>query len=96
MPKYVKGQSGNPHGRPKRPEIEELRKAIKTVEAKKRKKLLTHFVERAYESDDVLKALGKKIIPDLSSVHGDLNAKLEVFRLNLGAPDGGEGQNDKS
>lgn len=68
MPKYVKGQSGNPYGRPKRPEIEELRKAIKTVEAKKRKKLLIHFVERAYESDDVLKALGKKIIPDLASI----------------------------
>ena len=62
------------HGRPRKPEIEELRKAIDAVQKTKRKKLLIHFVERAYESDAVLTALGKKILPDLAAVDGNLNA----------------------
>ncbi len=66
--KWVKGQTGNPNGRPRVPEIQELRDAIKTVESKKRKKLLEHFVSRGFVSDSVLVALAKKIVPDLSAV----------------------------
>jgi hypothetical protein len=61
---WVKGQSGNPNGRAPKPEVEELRKAIKAVEEQKDKKLLEHFVERAYRNDAVLVALIKKFIPD--------------------------------
>lgn len=69
-------QKGNKfgHGPPRKPEIAELRKAIEAVQKKKNKKLLVHFVERAYENDRVLIALGKKIIPDLTSVNGVLDA----------------------
>lgn len=64
MGKFKPGQTGNPNGRPKRPEIEELRQAIKETELKKKKKLMTHFVERAFESDNVLDVLMKKMLPD--------------------------------
>ena len=65
---------GNTRGRPRKPEIEELRKAIELVQKKRGKKLLVHFVERAFEDDEVLKALAKKIVPDLSAVDANLRA----------------------
>ena len=72
MPKsstsFQKGVSGNPKGRPKVPEIQELREAIKEVEKTKKRTLMQHFVDRAYKSDAVLAALQRKIVPDLSSV----------------------------
>ena len=63
-PAWTKGNSGNTAGRPRNAAAEELREAIKKVEKRKRKKLFTHFVERAYENDKVLIALMKKVIPD--------------------------------
>jgi len=66
MPKYVKGQSGNPAGKPKgaNQPMTELLKAIKLVEKSKRKKLMVHFVEQAYKDNKVLVALMKKVLPD--------------------------------
>lgn len=68
---YKKGQTGNPNGRPPKPEIEELRKAIKAVEKKEGKKLLEHFVGQAFRNDNVLVALMKKVLPDKKEA--DLN-----------------------
>ena len=75
--KFKPGTSGNPAGRPRKPEIALLREAISKVQANKEKDLLEHYVERAFENDRVLVALGKKIIPDLSSVQGSLDVKYE-------------------
>jgi hypothetical protein len=65
---FKKGQVANPNGRPKRPEIEQLRQAIATVEKRKKKKLLVHFVEQAYEDNRTLDALVKKFMPDMKHV----------------------------
>jgi len=78
---FVKGQSGNPKGRPKKPTIEALEKAIKKVERKKKKKLMEHFVEQAFDDNGVLVALLKKMLPDLKQVEGVIKATLEVIPM---------------
>ena len=76
--RWQKGECPNPKGRPTKPEIEELRNAIKTVEQKKKKSLLQHFTERAFENDNVLIALIKKFVPDKTSA--ELNAEITTIQ----------------
>ncbi|OGW90840.1 MAG: hypothetical protein A3D28_01070 [Omnitrophica bacterium RIFCSPHIGHO2_02_FULL_63_14] len=61
-------QAGNPGG-PGRPRglsmSRQFFEAVQSVEARHRKPLLEHFVERAYTNDRVLIALLKKLVPDL-------------------------------
>ncbi len=69
------GECGNPNGRPKgsanRYSLPDFWHAIQKVENQKgRKKLLEHFIERAYVEDSVLVALMKKLLPDLKSIEG--------------------------
>lgn len=90
---FQKGNTirGNTKGRPRKPEIEELRKAIEQVQKEKGEKLLTHFVRRAYVNDEVLKALAKKIVPDLTSISGEVEMQhkiLRVFGMEPILPDG--------
>jgi hypothetical protein len=60
-------------GRPKKPEIEELRNAIKLVQKQPgRQPLLVHFVEQAYENKEVLVVLLRKLIPDMQRVNNTL------------------------
>jgi len=73
--RYKPGESGNPKGRPKgsknRYSIAELWHAIERVESKKGvKRLLDHFIGRAYKNDQVLIAVMKKLLPDLKSIDG--------------------------
>lgn len=78
--RWSKGQSGNPGGRPKKPEIEQLREALEKVKKKKGKSMLEHMVERAYINDAVMIALAKKVVPDLSSVSGDFNVRQKILK----------------
>jgi hypothetical protein len=73
---WKKGQSGNPNGRPKKPEIDALRTAIKVVEKENDMTLLEYFVRRAYENDSVLVALCKKFLPDMKSIVWNFPASL--------------------
>jgi hypothetical protein len=87
---------GNANGRPPRPEIAQLRKALEKVAKDQDSDLLEHFVKRAYKNDRVLVALAKKIIPDLSAITGDYNIKIdrlseliaEIRKNRDGLPDG--------
>lgn len=62
--RWQKGECGNPNGRPRKPEIEQLREALYFAEEKNNKSFLQHFVERAYKNDQVGIALAKKLLPD--------------------------------
>ena len=72
------GQSGNPNGRPKRPEIEALRVALKKVETKKKISFLEHCIERAYENDFMAKAILAKLIPDKNKIDIDIPQGITV------------------
>jgi hypothetical protein len=48
--------------------LELLLNAIRKVETKENKKLLEHFVEKAYKDNGVLVALIKKLHPDLQAI----------------------------
>lgn len=73
-----KNWKGNPNGRPPKPEIEQLRKAIAAVEKKEGKKLLEHFVCQAFKNDNVLVALMKKVLPDKKQVDADIVGDLNI------------------
>ncbi len=66
---FVKGTAGASPGRPKGTSfMDEFLQAKATVEKRKRKSLLVHFCERAYEDDRVLIACVDRILPALKSV----------------------------
>jgi len=85
---FKKGQSGNPHGSPKKPEIEQLRKAIEKVQKEQGTDLLEYFVQQAYKDKNVLIALGKKILPDCKEMSGSLQVDLpQVVIKKVGSKD---------
>lgn len=67
--RFKKGQSGNPAGRPKAPDMQLLRDAIAKCEAKYKKPIYEMFVEMAYRHKDVMVALMKKLVADQSHSH---------------------------
>lgn len=75
--RFTKGNSFG--ARKRKPEIDELRKAIKAVEKEKGKNILKHFVERGLKNDSVLVALIKKLVPDKVYTEGDLKGTIKII-----------------
>jgi len=69
----------NRNGRPKQPEIQELRDALDAAKKDKNKSILEHFVERAYTDDGVLVALVKKMLPDKNHLEAEINAEVTMM-----------------
>ena len=85
---WEKGQSGNPHGRPRNAVMDELKKAIKQVEKEQNCRLLVHMVRKAYTSDLVMVALMKKILPDLQQIDTEINPSGGQISLIIQYPNG--------
>ena len=82
-PHWLAGNSGNPNGRPKNPETEELRKALALAKKEHKKSFLKHFVDRAFRDDGVAIALARKILPDKSSNDVDVELNFPVINIHL-------------
>lgn len=65
-PNWVKGVSGNPNGRPRRPEVALFRESLKKIEKEKGMTLLEHAIRKAFTDKEVLKTMLNKMLPDLS------------------------------
>ena len=77
---WKKGQSGNPKGGARKPEIQELREALAYAKEKYNRSFLEHFVLKAYKNDAVAIALAKKILPDKIAGEG-FGDNINVFRI---------------
>ena len=91
---FKAGQSGNPNGRPKKPEVEELRKALKATAKEKGEDFLTNYTARAYKSDPMAIALLKKLVPDLTEADLKTDGQSLVDILALMRSRAGRGDKD--
>jgi hypothetical protein len=80
---FQKGQVANPNGRPKRPEIEELRLALKKAKENNDKSFIEHYVELAFKDKQVAIALANKVLPELKEIDLGENTQA-VLRVLFG------------
>ena len=87
---FVKGQSGNPHGRPTTGEVAKLRIAMQKFEKDRGVDFYYHFCEMAWADSTVMIALMKKSLPDLKQVdlEADLRGEFGVIQLPVKAEQG--------
>ena len=73
------GQSGNPAGRPKLPEIQELRDALQaTKELKGGQSLLQSICARAYDDSSLAIAIMRKLLPDMTKAEIEETKELII------------------
>ena len=76
---FQPGNNLNPKGRPRKPEVELVRKAIESVGEKKKKTLWLHLIEQCYEDNAVLIAVAKKFVPD--KIEAEVTEKVDLEPL---------------
>ncbi|MEN6414387.1 MAG: DUF5681 domain-containing protein [Veillonellales bacterium] len=85
--RWKKGVTGNPKGRPRKPEAEMLREALERAKEKHNGiHLIEHAVDLAYHDNNVLIAILKKILPD--QLKGEGFGAENYFNLTQGIPEG--------
>jgi hypothetical protein len=79
---WKKGQSGNPGGKKRSEPRLLLEQALRKWEKEHDESFWDHLISRAAESDQVLIALARKLIPDLAAIDANIG-QLAPFRLIL-------------
>ena len=75
------GESGNPKGGIRKPEIELVRQAIDATEKEKKKSLWKHLIEQCYIDNAVLIAVAKKFMPDQVSIGIDKSRNQIIVKF---------------
>lgn len=73
----------NRNGRPKVPEIDELRKALAKAQREHNQSFIEYFVGLAFKSENVAIALAKKILPDKIAGEGFSDKEVIIIREKL-------------
>lgn len=81
MGKFEAGTNwkGNANGRPRVPEIEIFRTAMDKLTKEKKIGLIEHAVRQAYDDTNVLVAVLRKVLPDLSIQKNDQAVNLQIY-----------------
>ena len=82
---FKPGKSGNPSGRPKKPAVKALEKAIKEVEIEKGINFLKVSIETALKEPSVMVAILKKVLPDLKQVEAQVSNDINYGVIMLPA-----------
>ena len=78
---FVKGQSGNPHGRPRKAEIDKLRVALNKQGVKQKQDFWDAVAEKAYDNPSIMIAVIKKFVPDLVYTKTDMDVIVNITEV---------------
>ena len=82
--RWKKGESGNPAGRPKNSDAEELRIALDAAKhLEGDQSLLESVCRRAYRSDALAIAILRKLLPDKTKSEVDENKTINIEIVNF-------------
>lgn len=76
----------NLKGQPRRPEIEIFKEALMKLKDEYGVDILEHAVARSYKNDNVLIALMRKMVPDLSAIESTNFTLEDMAKLIAGEP----------
>lgn len=80
--RFIKGYTGNKRGRTPGVSYNDFIVALKSVESKRKLKILEHFINRAFDDDKVLIAVMKKLLADKHYVDTEFSGKIPLI-LNI-------------
>ena len=84
--RFRPGQSGNPVGRPKNPEIQELRDALQKAAKEHDETFIESVVKRAFRDSNLAVAVLRKLLPDRQHVEADVSGEMQVTVINSFSP----------
>lgn len=76
--RFLPGNKANKNGRPRSPEVAELRKALARAKKKMGVSLIDHCIQKAYDSDYMAAQVLRKILPDLQKLEAEVQGNIII------------------